>query len=180
MDSSRKYLDIICEVCDCEYKQQERLYKIAKWKNRCPKHRKNEKVYKCIDCNKDIDKSATRCKTCSGKNRTIKKRLCVDCSAIISRKAKKRCIKCHNKNQDKGLSKERTKFSASKKWAKKRISCFERDNYTCTVCGVRGGVVLNAHHIVRYVDSKELRLELSNLVTVCVPCHKEIHFGKKI
>jgi hypothetical protein len=58
-----------------------------------------------------------------------------------------------------------------KKW---RDDVFQRDGYTCQTCGVRGGT-LNAHHVKAFADHPELRLALSNGVTLCVGCHRERH-----
>lgn len=55
-----------------------------------------------------------------------------------------------------------------------RRSVFERDDYTCQICGSRGKK-LNAHHIVRWVDNSDLRFDVSNGVTLCERCHKMIH-----
>lgn len=52
-----------------------------------------------------------------------------------------------------------------------RKAVFERDNYTCVECGDRG-VELNADHIKQFAYYPELRFELSNGRTLCVPCHK--------
>jgi len=52
-----------------------------------------------------------------------------------------------------------------------RKAVFERDNYTCVNCGKRG-VELNADHIKQFAYYPELRFELSNGRTLCVPCHK--------
>lgn len=49
---------------------------------------------------------------------------------------------------------------------------FERDNYTCQICKTRG-VKLEADHIKPYEYFPELRLELSNGRTLCVPCHRQ-------
>ena len=60
-----------------------------------------------------------------------------------------------------------------------RKGVYERDNYTCQVCGKIGGK-LNAHHIKEWCNFKELRFDLSNGITLCLPCHKNTHnYGNK-
>jgi 5-methylcytosine-specific restriction endonuclease McrA len=58
-----------------------------------------------------------------------------------------------------------------KKW---RTDVFKRDNYTCQNCYVRGGK-LAAHHIQHWAKFPELRYVLSNGLTLCESCHKEVH-----
>lgn len=53
-----------------------------------------------------------------------------------------------------------------------RKAVFERDDYTCQVCGVRGGV-LNADHIKCFAHYPSLRWEVSNGRTLCLDCHKK-------
>lgn len=53
-----------------------------------------------------------------------------------------------------------------------REQCFERDNYTCQICGKRNGTH-NADHIKSWSAYPELRFVLSNLRTLCVECHKK-------
>ena len=57
-----------------------------------------------------------------------------------------------------------------------RNSVYERDDYTCKICGKRGGE-LNAHHIKPFAKYKSLRNKLSNGVTLCKQCHKNLHSG---
>lgn len=52
-----------------------------------------------------------------------------------------------------------------------RKEILKRDDYTCQICGVRGGK-LHADHILPWASYPELRFELSNGRTLCVPCHK--------
>ena len=67
-----------------------------------------------------------------------------------------------------------------KQW---RIKVFERDNFTCQHCGYKNGngtkrKDLNAHHIVKWIDSFELRYEIDNGKTLCVACHINEHTDK--
>jgi len=55
-----------------------------------------------------------------------------------------------------------------------RRKVFERDDYTCQCCGIRGGR-LNAHHIESYARYIPGRTTLDNGVTLCEPCHKQYH-----
>ena len=56
-----------------------------------------------------------------------------------------------------------------KEW---RRAVFQRDNYTCQICGHRGGR-LNADHIKAYVRYPELRLDVNNGRTLCEACHRK-------
>ncbi len=63
-----------------------------------------------------------------------------------------------------------------KKW---RREVFKRDDFTCQQCGIRGGT-LNADHIKSFALYIELRFDLSNGRTLCVPCHRKTpNFGSK-
>ena len=56
-----------------------------------------------------------------------------------------------------------------------RIACLMRDGYACQQCG-KQHTRLEAHHIVfRQQGGKD---SLTNLVTLCEPCHKKVHQGK--
>lgn len=55
-------------------------------------------------------------------------------------------------------------------WSKLREYAFNRDNYTCAYCGVRG-VKLELDHIVPYSKGGEDTIE--NLTTSCVKCNRQ-------
>jgi hypothetical protein len=57
-----------------------------------------------------------------------------------------------------------------------RTLVFERDDYTCQKCGLRGSkVYLNAHHILPFSSYIKVRLLLNNGVTLCKKCHEIIN-----
>lgn len=60
-----------------------------------------------------------------------------------------------------------------------RIAVYTRDNYTCKICGIKGGR-LNADHIKPWAIYPELRYAIDNGRTLCVSCHKQTDtFGLK-
>lgn len=62
-------------------------------------------------------------------------------------------------------------------WNSRRKEVYQRDDYTCQNCGVKGGhkgnAELHAHHIVP--KSKGGTHKKSNLKTICKECHNAIH-----
>lgn len=75
---------------------------------------------------------------------------------------------------------DRKRFYKSRKWQRKRIDILQRDNYECQWCKQQGKVVskydttLIVHHVTELKDRPDLKMEDSNLITVCFNCH-EIH-----
>lgn len=53
---------------------------------------------------------------------------------------------------------------------------FERDNYTCQLCGSNKD--LQVDHIQRWSEYVELRFSMDNCRTLCARCHYRITFGK--
>lgn len=88
------------------------------------------------------------------------------------------CQKCrflqtsgeNNFNWKGGISSEREKFKITPEYRNWRKAVFQRDDYTCQVCGVRG-VGLSAHHILNYSEYPELRTDINNGLTICFEHH---------
>lgn len=78
---------------------------------------------------------------------------------------------------DMGITSQNIKERNSKKNDLWRLAVFERDNYTCQVCGKMGGY-LHADHIKSFSDNPEIRFDVDNGRTICRVCHYYIHYRK--
>lgn len=72
-------------------------------------------------------------------------------------------------------NKDERKTLEYKNWRK---AVFERDSYKCAICGKVGGE-LNAHHIKSFSKYPKLRFDIDNGITLCKPCHVQVHKEKK-
>lgn len=111
---------------------------------------------------------------------------CKICKKILSmRNSKtKTCASCNGKvlvgplssNWKGGKTHINKRARSTKAYAEWRKAVFERDNYTCQFCGDRTkighSVVLNADHIKPFAYFPQLRLDINNGRTLCLPCHK--------
>lgn len=79
-----------------------------------------------------------------------------------------------------GVTSAQKRIRDSKEYKEWRKSVFVRDNYTCQECGYRGNK-LNADHIKQFAYYPELRLDINNGKTLCVPCHRKTPtYGRSI
>ncbi len=76
-----------------------------------------------------------------------------------------------NPNWRGGKTPEILALRMTNKYKEWRSSVFKRDNFTCVTCGDRN-VVLNADHILPFATFPDLRFDIDNGRTLCVPCHK--------
>ena len=73
------------------------------------------------------------------------------------------------------------KFRNSTAWKHKAQEIKERDKFLCQIClkrNIFNFKELSVHHIVPASQSEELRLENSNLITLCEKHHQECEVGK--
>lgn len=79
-----------------------------------------------------------------------------------------------------GTTPERQQMQKTDEWKAMLKAVYVRDHYTCQrcMCGTIGGKSLRssvAHHIKPFAEYPDLRMELSNLVTLCRECHLWVH-----
>lgn len=126
----------------------------------------------CIECNKEIENRLGAKyikKFCSMfcRNENYKKRDYSFMSGINSH------FYIHGNCTNNELQRKSGKY---KNW---RESVFKRDNYTCVICKVKGGV-LNADHILSFAHYPDKRFDIDNGRTLCYECHKKTdNFGSK-
>ncbi len=80
-----------------------------------------------------------------------------------------------------GITKLNTALRNTIEYRDWRRRVFERDHFTCQMCGQIGGK-LNADHIKSFALYPEHRFNLSNGRTLCIECHKrtDTYAGKAI
>jgi len=70
-----------------------------------------------------------------------------------------------------GRKVQREKHNANWQYKYWRNEVFKRDDFTCWICGEKGGT-LNAHHLFSWAKYPELRYHIPNGLTLCEDCHK--------
>jgi len=99
-------------------------------------------------------------------------------SAVYDRSGK------NNPNWKGGISGENARIRRSPEYKDWREKVFSRDNWTCQKCNARSStgnaVIIEAHHIKPFATHKELRLDISNGLTLCKPCHYKEPKGREI
>ena len=73
------------------------------------------------------------------------------------------------------------KFRNNAEWKKKSAEIRERDKFLCQIClkkNIFNYKNLSVHHIQPIAENQALKLENSNLITVCERCHQDCECGK--
>ena len=103
------------------------------------------------------------------------------CSRLCYRKmktekdSKKILLKVRRKTENSSLPKNAVRWVPNK--VKEEV--FERDNYSCVICGSRTELEKVPHHAFYGWEAwhDKRRNDANQLVTICVHCHHELHFG---
>lgn len=126
---------------------------------------------KCLDCNKQLKSVyAKRCTSCAGKIKEFSARHRKNLSLVSKGKPKLWIRGKSNPAWRGGITPIEIALRKTFEYEEWRKSVFERDDYTCKVCGEIGGK-LEADHIKPWSLYKELRFDLSNGQTLCESCH---------
>jgi len=99
---------------------------------------------------------------------------------VWTKRPQKNCAKCShilrrgsgNPNWKGGVTSEGQLIRRSPEGIAWRKSVFERDRFTCQICGKVGGT-LHADHIKPFAYYPDLRTDIGNGRTLCEPCHKK-------
>lgn len=79
-----------------------------------------------------------------------------------------------------GVTPERQRIYRTSEWVELVKFIYKRDNYKCQRCGTEHNRQnkLHAHHLRSWADNPHLRLEPSNIITLCDSCHLWVHSRK--
>lgn len=100
-------------------------------------------------------------------------RLSLDKNILFSEKVRKNMSRGQIKRRDRDGRKvyKIYRHIRDKKYLQWVSDIFQRDNWTCQTCGIRG-VYLEVHHIKSWAKYPKFRFKLNNGVTLCLGCHK--------
>jgi hypothetical protein len=133
----------------------------------------NTRYASCVDCGKsktNLQQTAPRCNSCAGSLKRIGK--------IPWNKGQTCSLADRNKiSLAKGGNGDilNRKFPGLPRWTR---LVKERDGYCCAECGYQGTPGkrdVDAHHVIPKSKFPDLATVLFNGVTLCKPCHKDIH-----
>lgn len=96
---------------------------------------------------------------------------CIDCQPIVDEQKKISKEKRAKHYDQKIRDKQSTAFYNSAAWRLLSRTRLQKDEYKCQVCGALASEV---HHIKSIKKHWHLRLDISNLMSVCTPCHNKM------
>ncbi len=103
------------------------------------------------------------------------------CSKNCMDEAAKQKTGVLSSNWEGGKTDEKRRIRSSAAWGEWRDAVFERDGYTCQICGSKNDkdneriIKLHPHHIKTFAEYPELRFDVDNGQTLCSDCHYKLH-----
>lgn len=181
-NGNRLKIDCKCDMCGKAFKKEKG--QVNKWKNHfCG--RECYIKYLQIEENKKKGKDSPKysqvdaiCDWCGKKFKSYKS---------TASKARFCSLQCRNDwqsdmmkgskhyNWKGGKTEKRHLDMISREYKAWRRAVFQRDHYTCQICGDNRGGNLRAHHIKSYSEHPELKHDVENGVTLCEKCHIKVH-----
>lgn len=155
----------ICTICGKEFNRKPALIKRAArpvCSRQCQTELKRREIVevKCCVCGHPLLRRATRLNI--RPNPICSK----ECKAVLQHR-----ISYDETIPDSVRQTDRNYFPENRVFIK---GVMERDDYTCQVCGQRGGK-LAVHHLNGYNWDTENRYDVNNGITLCESCHREFH-----
>ena len=155
-----------CKECEGSLKGVRKGRTLCSMKCYLKNIKKDSFKFQCCICQKDVYTQPTQIfyrhrKTCSMACR----------GKLVRQRAEKKRIG-YTKHQLDRLA----RYSPEAEMWRKAV--FDRDDYTCQTCGIRG-TYLEADHIKPFAYFPELRFELSNGRTLCRSCHDKTKLSAK-
>lgn len=156
-------MKVVCATCRVEF-------------NKPPCHVRRVKVVYCSRSCHDAAQTLYPSKLCAvcGLPFKVGGRMekYVTCPSPECRTTKKRGA--NNGNWRGGVTPLRKRDMSTAQYRNWRTAVFRRDDYTCQMCGHRGGDI-QADHIKPWAYFPELRYEESNGRVLCLPCHQSTY-----
>ena len=171
----KKGSTLICPICNNNfYVYPSRMKKINYCSKECADIGKSDRVLiKCENCNKESSRPSSYIKWHTKRNH--KHHFCSRKCMVDNFSGNGHPGWISNR---KGLKNRSRSIRWSKRMRSVKRSVYRRDKWTCQECGANN-VMLNAHHIERFVDNVKKRFDKKNLITLCVPCHKKTYRREK-
>jgi len=157
---NKPYIKKICIICGKNFVQT----------GGCQKRCKKCQILKCKNCGKDF----------IPKKKNYKQKFCSrQCGLDFNYKDRVKRINKYRGTKPRTYHLKKRPKHGGIKYQEWRMSVWKRDKFTCQKCGKttnelkKEGIKICADHIKPYCNYPELRYELSNGRTLCVPCHKK-------
>lgn len=186
----------VCPTCKKEFHPDGNRKRLRYCSRECGyrgRPKREQGIYTCLDCGKELPTEKRKNKYCSKECRRanwwLPKRCPICFGEFETRRSriKKYCsLQCRNKAitlrqmgvnshfWQGGKTDPIFKVRGHPLYDEWRKKVFERDQYTCQICLEVGGK-LTAHHIAFFASNPRLRFRLHNGITLCWPCHTNFH-----